>query len=145
MSDAAVGLAMGITAVTTIFTLCGIAYLLLALAGARQFVHQLRRKKPAAFTPAVSLLKPLKGVDPEMMIAFRSRCPREYAGEYEILFGVSSMADPAVEHVRALQQEFPAHGVFPSGGVSGTAGRERQGEQPGTDAAAGGARLCDCE
>ncbi len=56
--------------------------------------------------PPISILKPLKGTDPEMYESFRSHCLQDYP-EYEIIFGVSDPADPAIENVRRLQQEFP--------------------------------------
>jgi ceramide glucosyltransferase len=42
-----------------------------------------------------------------MIDAFRSHCRQSYAGEFELLFGVSSMADPAATVVEQLQAEFP--------------------------------------
>ena len=58
------------------------------------------------FTPAISILKPLKGVDPEIYASLRSHCVQEYPG-YEIIFGVSDSADPAALCVEQLQKEFP--------------------------------------
>ena len=67
--------------------------------------------KPASaaadFFPAVSILKPVKGVDPEMYEAFASHCRQDYPGEFEILFGAGSMEDPAVALIERLQREFP--------------------------------------
>src|SRR6266853_733550 len=60
-------MATAIEAITTLLTLAGLAYLLLALWGARDFVHYWRgRKLDRGFTPDVSILKPVKGVDPQM-------------------------------------------------------------------------------
>jgi ceramide glucosyltransferase len=59
------------------------------------------------FAPGVTILKSLKGLDPGMMDAFRSHCRQDYAGEYELLFGVSSLDDPAAAAVARLQAEFP--------------------------------------
>ena len=56
--------------------------------------------------PAVSILKPLKGIDPEIYESFRSHCLQDYP-EYEIIFGVSDPNDPAIESVKRLQEEFP--------------------------------------
>src|ERR1700722_13070661 len=56
--------------------------------------------------PPVSILKPLKGTDPDIYESFRSHCLQEYP-EYEIIFGVSDASDPAVARVRQLQREFP--------------------------------------
>ncbi len=62
---------------------------------------------PTDFAPGVSVLKPLKGFDPSMVEAFASHCCQQYPGEYELLFGVSSLDDPAVAAVERLQTEFP--------------------------------------
>lgn len=60
--------------------------------------------------PPVSMLKPLKGIDPDIYESFRSHCLQEYP-EYEIIFGVSDAEDPAVASVRHLQQEFPQRAI----------------------------------
>lgn len=94
-----------IAAVTTLLTLAGFGYASVAILSARAF---LRRERPApGFAPAVSLLKPLRGVDPAMYEAFSSHCRQQYPGEYEILFGVSKSDDPAVTLVHRLQAEYP--------------------------------------
>lgn len=56
--------------------------------------------------PPVSILRPLKGVDPEIYQSFRSHCLQDYP-QYEIIFGVSESGDPVVETVLRLQREFP--------------------------------------
>jgi ceramide glucosyltransferase len=56
--------------------------------------------------PPISILKPLKGTDPEMYESFRSHCLQDYP-EYEIIFGVSDPTDPACASVEQLQREFP--------------------------------------
>jgi ceramide glucosyltransferase len=42
-----------------------------------------------------------------MMEAFRSHCRQSYAGEFELLFGVASLDDPAAPAVERLMGEFP--------------------------------------
>jgi len=64
-------MATAIEAITTLLTLAGLAYLLLALLGTRAFAHYWMRQSDAApgktgFAPDVSILKPVKGVDPHM-------------------------------------------------------------------------------
>jgi ceramide glucosyltransferase len=56
--------------------------------------------------PPVSILKPLKGTDPEMYESFRSHCLQGYP-DYEILFGINDANDPAAELVEKLKREFP--------------------------------------
>jgi ceramide glucosyltransferase len=65
---------------------------------------------PAPGLPSVSILKPLKGTDPDIYESFSSYCLQDYP-EYEIIFGVSDPGDPAVPSVQRLQQEFPDHAI----------------------------------
>jgi len=88
-------------------------YYLVCLWSAASF---LRKRKASQATrsrralPPVSILKPLKGVDPEIYESFRSHCLQDYP-EYEIIFGISHPDDPAVASVRHLQQEFPGRAI----------------------------------
>ena len=91
---------------TTVLTVAGMVYFLAAMLAARIYLYS-RRKPVAAFSPNVSVLKSLKGMDPAMMDAFRSHCAQDYSGEFELLFGVSSLDDPAVTAVERLKVEFP--------------------------------------
>ncbi|HEX4582904.1 MAG TPA: bacteriohopanetetrol glucosamine biosynthesis glycosyltransferase HpnI [Acidobacteriaceae bacterium] len=99
-----------VAGITTVLAWAGIGYYLLALWSARAFVHSLRPPH-SPYTPGVSILKPLRGMDHEMYSAFASHCRQEYSGEFEILFGVSSLDDPAVAAVHELQEEFPDHAI----------------------------------
>jgi ceramide glucosyltransferase len=103
-------LALAVEVVTTVLAVAGMGYFLAALLAARIFLFG-RRARLSDFTPGVSILKSLKGLDPGMMDAFRSHCRQDYAGDYELLFGVSSMDDPAVPAVTQLQSEFPERAV----------------------------------
>jgi len=103
-------LAQSVEILTTVLTVAGMGYFLAALVAARAFLSARRAKLPA-FAPAVSILKSLKGLDSSMIDAFRSHCGQTYAGEYELLFGVSSLEDPAAAAVHQLQQEFPTHSI----------------------------------
>lgn len=92
--------------VAAVLALCGMGYYVLCLWSARGFRRDSRRPLPE-FTPTVSILKPLRGVDPQMYESFRSHCLQDYP-EYEIIFGVNEPDDPAVEAVHRLAGEFPA-------------------------------------
>lgn len=85
--------------------LCGMGFYALCVWSARRFMRR-GQKRPVTFTPPVSILKPLRGVDPQMYESFRSHCVQDYP-EYEIIFGVGEADDPAVEAVHRLMQEFP--------------------------------------
>ena len=66
---------------------------------------------PSDLAPSVSVLKPVRGLDPGMYEAFASHCRQNYPGEYELLFGVSSLDDPAVEAIERLMAEFPERSI----------------------------------
>jgi len=71
------------------------------------------RPSPASVrtaTPAVTVLKPLCGVEPEFYASLRSFCDQSYA-RFQIVFGVRDGNDPAVATVRRLQREFPDHAL----------------------------------
>jgi ceramide glucosyltransferase len=105
-------MATSVEAVTTLLTVGGLVYMLLALWGARDFEHAWRRSMGAGsgwpgYAPDVTILKPLKGVDARMYAGFVSHCMQQYAGRFEILFGLSSLDDPAAEQIERLRAEFP--------------------------------------
>src|ERR1700683_3195989 len=84
------------------------AYMMLALWGARDFVRTVQhRRKAAEFAPPVTLLKPLKGVDPRMYAGLASHCRQVYAAPFELVFGVHRLDDPAVAEIAILREEFP--------------------------------------
>ena len=88
-------------------------YYLLCLWSAASFVRGREAHKsvrPAQPQPPISILKPLKGTDPDIYASFRSHCLQDYP-EYEIIFGVSDPADPAVASVKELQREFPDRSI----------------------------------
>jgi ceramide glucosyltransferase len=90
--------------------LSGSLYYLVCLFSATSFLRRARADEGVHATPPVSILKPLKGADPEMYESFRSHCLQDYP-EYEIIFGVSDATDAAVDFVRKLQQEFPDRAI----------------------------------
>ena len=91
--------------------LASIAFYFLCAWSAAEFLQ--RRKQvgvPDGPLPPVSILKPLKGMDPGMEENFRSHCLQDYP-HYEIIFGVNQEDDPAVAAVKRLQQQFPQHEI----------------------------------
>ncbi|MGA8618313.1 MAG: bacteriohopanetetrol glucosamine biosynthesis glycosyltransferase HpnI [Candidatus Sulfotelmatobacter sp.] len=104
--------------VTVVGIVSSSLYYLLCIWGAAKFLREpkvelqatAQRSRLEAQTvsvlPPVSIVKPLKGTDPEMYESFRSHCLQDYP-EYEIIFGVSDPDDPAIESVKKLQREFP--------------------------------------
>ncbi len=68
-------------------------------------LHQ--RVAEKSFAPAVTLLKPLKGIDDKTISCLRSWLEQDYPGDTQVLFGVASVEDPVCEPVRQLIAEFP--------------------------------------
>ena len=56
------------------------------------------------------MLKPLHGVEFELMENLRSFCLQE-GGDYQIVFGVCDPADPAIDVVHRLQAMFPSRDI----------------------------------
>ncbi|MGP0108844.1 MAG: hypothetical protein ACLPR9_08275 [Acidimicrobiales bacterium] len=102
-------------AVAALGTLGSLFFYLLAALGMASFLRDRRRTLdqlslsqpplPESELPPVSILKPLKGVDPEIWESFCSHCEQNYP-EFELIFGVSDRDDPAVEVVRKLQEKY---------------------------------------
>ncbi len=99
-------LATVVAAVTTFLAIAGFFFYLLALLSARSFGRAARRALPV-FMPPVSILKPVKGLDPETYASFASHCRQQYGAEYELIFGVSSLDDAVVAAVEKLKLDFP--------------------------------------
>jgi ceramide glucosyltransferase len=94
----------------TLLALCGCGYYALCLWSAVRFLKRREKTGSGTFLPPVSILKPLRGIDPEIYASLRSHCLLDYP-EYEIIFGVSDPADPAIAHVQELAREFPQHPI----------------------------------
>ena len=91
-------------------TLGSLSFYLLSVLGIVSFLGAVRRQNqraPVNTLPPVSILKPLKGVDPAIWESFCSHCEQDYP-ELQLIFGVSDPADPAIEIVRKLQANYPA-------------------------------------
>ena len=83
-------------------------YYFLAILSSFQFFSSAKRQKTAggAFTPPISNLKPVKGLDPEAYENFASLCRQDYP-EYELLFCTTDATDPAVPVIQRLMRDFP--------------------------------------
>jgi ceramide glucosyltransferase len=101
--------------VAVIGTAGSLCFYFLSALSLASFLSDTRRKLrqpplPECQLPPVSILKPLKGVDPEIWESFCSHCEQDYPQfqiQVQLIFGVSDPRDPAIEVVRKLQAKYP--------------------------------------
>lgn len=79
-------------------------YCLVVIAAARW--RPVRVAARANSLPPLSILKPIHGRDPRFYEAILSHAVQDYP-EFEILFGVNTPDDPALQDIERLQAEFP--------------------------------------
>jgi ceramide glucosyltransferase len=85
----------------------GLAYCLLAVVAARKLRKSRAATTPQpSYPPPISLLKPLRGADPDLEKHLASFFAQDYPA-FEILFAVRHESDPAVAVVRRLTARFP--------------------------------------
>jgi ceramide glucosyltransferase len=90
-----------------LLALASFAYYVVATVAALRFF---RRRDAASvssdFTPPISILKPIYGLDRETYENYASFCAQDYP-DYEILFCVSDDQDPAIPMIQQLARDFP--------------------------------------
>jgi ceramide glucosyltransferase len=97
--------------ISALITGASVMYCFLCIWAAAHFTSPRKQPSdPANDLPSVSILKPLKGTDPQMYASLRSHCVQNYPA-YEILFGVTNSEDPAIPLVEQLIAEFPDHAI----------------------------------
>jgi ceramide glucosyltransferase len=84
----------------------GCLYALLAAWAARGFVGT-RPNLAKKIYPAVTVLKPLSGTEPNLCANLARFCGQDYPSPVQIVFGVDDPADPAIGIVRDLITAFP--------------------------------------
>lgn len=89
----------------SLITLVAAGYQLTALVAAIR--HLVLGSAPVRNQKAVSILKPVRGLDPDFLEAIRSYASQDYGAEFELLFGAADPKDPCLPVVEQLQKEFP--------------------------------------
>src|SRR2546426_7274782 len=103
-----------VTTAVRILAWLPVAYYIFASEAARRFFRRSRRDRAAdeqaGFTPSVSILKPVRGLDRHAVEHFTSFCRQDYP-DYEILFGVADASDPAIPIIRQLAGDHPERSI----------------------------------
>ena len=74
---------------------------------AREFVRKAKRAQAgSAFTPPITILKPLRGLDDRLLDNLESFCRLDYP-KYEILFCLQSRQDPAIRVAQKIRERYP--------------------------------------
>jgi ceramide glucosyltransferase len=83
-------------------------YYLLVLYSSRLFFRSSKDgpSKNFDFAPPISILKPVRGLDPEAYENYASFCRQDYPN-YELIFCVGDFNDPAVPVLQKLMRDFP--------------------------------------
>jgi ceramide glucosyltransferase len=85
-------------------------YVLAIFSGWRFFRHKGERPK-ASFTPPLSILKPVRGLDPDAYENFASFCCQDYPADYEIIFCVTDHSDPVLSVIQEVKANFPERSI----------------------------------
>ena len=87
-------------------------YYFIALFSAWRFFRRPSAGPPsvAAYTPQVSILKPVRGLDPDAYENFASFCRQDYP-DYEIVFCVGDREDPVMPVIDRVISDFPQRNI----------------------------------
>ena len=94
-----------------IVVLPALAYSLISLFCALKYFKRLKHPVQSPFSPAVSIFKPVKGMDGDSYDNFASFCSQEYPGDMQLVFAVASPDDPVVTVIRQLMADFSNHDI----------------------------------
>jgi ceramide glucosyltransferase len=89
-----------------------LVYYLLSLYCTIEYFLALRRlpARDDSFAPPVSILKPVRGVDPGAYENFASYCRLDYP-QYELVFAMADSQDAVIPVIERLQRDFPGRAI----------------------------------
>ena len=92
-------------AVALTVTLASTAYTALAISRLRAFSRRPRSR--SVLRPPITILKPVRGVEPRLAENLRSFCTQDYP-DFEVVFGVLDPDDAALPIIRSVAAEHPS-------------------------------------
>jgi ceramide glucosyltransferase len=92
-------------AVASMASLMGFVYMIAALVAVARFARS--GWTPPATRPAVTILKPVCGLDPGLYENLLSYCRQEYGAPVQVVIGAHRESDPAVAVARAVMAAVP--------------------------------------
>ena len=92
--------------VTSAAAIAGCVYLVVAMIAVGRFARRPSPTLPAS-PPAVTTLKPLHGVEPDLLENLESFCTQDYPSKVQYVFGVRDANDAAIPTVEELRRANP--------------------------------------
>ncbi len=89
---------------------CSLGFYVTAILAALRFSQRHKSQPKSEFTPYVSVLKPVYGVDFGSQENFETFCNQNYPN-YEVIFAVNEESDPAVPLIRKLIAAHPERNI----------------------------------
>ncbi len=86
------------------------AYHLLCIRGASRSLCIEKADERSSYTPPVSVLKPVRGLEPSSRDCFASFCKQSYSN-YEVIFAVQDENDPAIAVIEQLIVDYPDRSI----------------------------------
>lgn len=88
-----------------------LSYSLISLFCAIKFFRNSRQCSSLPTSPAVSIVKPVKGLDADSYDNFASFCSQQYSGEVQLVFAAASPDDAIIPIIRQLIDDFTHHDI----------------------------------
>jgi ceramide glucosyltransferase len=97
-----------LSSILLVITFAGAVYLAIAVYRLAAFARR-PLELASEFLPAVTVLKPIAGLEPNLYENLASFCNQDYEQRYDVIFCLHSRTDPAFAVVERLAGEFSEH------------------------------------